>query len=91
MSPLAQFVSGLVTMGFVTASLFFIRFWYRTREILFLAFGIAFLLFALNQALVAISGASREDNSIFYVLRLAGFGLLIAAIVMKNLKGKPPP
>ena len=82
---LAQFLMGANTMGFVAAGLFFLRFWRRTHDRLFLAFSIAFLLLATNQALVALSGIPREEQSWIYLLRLAGFSLLIVAIVAKNL------
>ena len=38
---LIDFLSGAVTMGFVIAGLFFLRFWKRTREGLFIAFAFA--------------------------------------------------
>jgi hypothetical protein len=79
-----EFSAGLITMGYVVAGLFFLRFWRRTGDKLFLAFCCAFWLFALNQALVPLSGLSREETSWFYLLRLAGFVLIIAAILSKN-------
>jgi hypothetical protein len=82
------FLGGMVTMGFIIAGLFFFRFWRRTRDWLFVTFGVAFWLFALNQGLVALSGVPREDQSIFYALRVAGFGLLIVAVVAKSLGRK---
>jgi hypothetical protein len=35
---------------------------------------------------VALSGVPREDQSWFYALRIAGFALLIAAIIAKNFR-----
>ena len=43
---LLDFLSGSVTFGFLLAALFFLRFWRRTRDGLFLAFATAFLLLA---------------------------------------------
>lgn len=82
------FLMGADTMGFLIASLFFLRFWKRTRDALFAAFSFAFFLLALNQALVALSGIPREEQSLFYLLRLAAFTLLIVAIVRKNTESK---
>ncbi len=79
-----DFTAGLITMGYLVAGLFFLRFWWRTRDGLFIAFCFAFWLFALNQALVSLSGLPREEASWFYLLRLAGFGLIITAILLKN-------
>jgi hypothetical protein len=84
------FLSGMVTMGYVTAALFFLRFWRRTMDHLFLAFSLAFFLFATNQALVALSPYSREDQAVFYLLRFSGFAILIAAIIAKNVRQRRP-
>ena len=89
MIAMYQFVSGMITMGFATAALFFFRFWQRTADSLFAIFGIAFLCFALNHALTALLDFARDDQSWIYLLRLAGFVLLIAAIVRKNVGPKP--
>jgi uncharacterized membrane protein YqgA involved in biofilm formation len=86
-AALASFLSGLITMGFVIAALFFFRFWKRTHDALFLAFGLAFLLLALNQALIGLSDVTGEERSFLYIPRLAAFALLIAAIVGKNIGG----
>jgi hypothetical protein len=79
-----DFTAGLITMGYLVAGLFFLRFWWRTRDGLFVAFCVAFWLFALNQALVPLSGLSREEASWIYLLRLAGFAIIIVAILQKN-------
>jgi hypothetical protein len=84
--PIFQFVSGAITIGYVIAGLFFLRFWTRTRDGLFGAFALAFWLLALNQALVALAGIPREEHSWIYLLRLAAFTLIIIAIVRKNLR-----
>jgi hypothetical protein len=79
-----DFVSGLITMGFVVAGLFFLRFWIRTRQLLFAAFAAAFWLLATNQALLALSGLPAEERSWLYLLRLAAFVIIIIAIALKN-------
>jgi len=84
------FGAGLIAMGFIVAALFFIRFWWRTRDDLFLAFGFAFVLMALNQGLPALLNVPREEQSPFYLLRLAAFILIIVAIIGKNMKRRDP-
>ena len=86
MSTTVAFLSGMATMGFVFAGLFFLRFWRRTQDLLFLSFGIAFWLLALNQAIVTLSDIPREELSWVYLLRIAAFGLLIVAIIAKNVE-----
>jgi len=80
----SQFVSGLITMGFLIAGLFFLRFWTRTRDLLFAAFAAAFWLLAANQALVAVLDIPRDERSWIYLLRVAAFAMIIAAVVWKN-------
>jgi hypothetical protein len=81
---LLDFLSGALTFGFVTAGLFFLRFWRRTGDSLFLAFAVAFWLLGLAQALLALTGIPVEERSWLYLFRLAAFALIIAAIVRKN-------
>ena len=71
-------------MGFLIAGLFFLRFWTRTRDGLFAAFTAAFWLLAANQALIVIIDAPREERSWIYLLRVAAFAIIIAAVVWKN-------
>ena len=78
------FLSGAVTAGFLTASLFFLRFWSRTRDGLFLSFALAFLLLGINQALLALPTMTTEERSPLYLLRLAAFALIIWSIVRKS-------
>jgi len=83
----SSFISGMIAMGFLTAGLFFFRFWRRTGDKLFIAFGLAFCLLALNQALVVAAGIPREEQSWIYLLRLTAFALLIVAVAAKNMNG----
>jgi hypothetical protein len=81
----AAFLSGAIAMGFSVCTVFFLRFWRRTKDSLFLVFSIAFMLLALNQALATLLGLPLEERSWLYLLRLAAFLIIIAAIVRKNL------
>ena len=82
---LVDFLAGAVTLGFLVAAGFFLRFWRRTHDRLFLAFAAAFVLLALNQALAAFLGAGDELTPYTYVLRVFGFALILFAIVDKNV------
>ena len=84
---LADFLSGAVTMGFVIAGLFFLRFWKRTHDGLFIAFALAFWLLGLNQALLAFTDIPVEERSWLFLLRLAAFSLILISIWRKNRKG----
>ena len=80
------FVTGAITMGHAIAGLFFLRFWARTRDTLFLSFAAAFSLMAVSQAVLILSGDLREEQSWIYLIRLAAFVLIIIAVLRKNIR-----
>jgi hypothetical protein len=80
-----EYLSGAVTLGYLVAAGFFVSFWRKTADRLFLAFGLAFLLFALNQGLAYALTVVSEPASLIYALRVLGFLIIIAAIVDKNI------
>lgn len=79
-----DFFSGMVSGGFFLAALFFLRFWKRTRDGLFLSFAGAFFLLGAGQALLALGGFPVEERSWIYLMRLAAFLLILLAIYNKN-------
>lgn len=85
---LFHFFSGAVTMGFAIAGLFFLRFWKRTGDRLFVAFALAFWLLGLVQALLALTDFPVEERSFFYLIRLLAFILILAAIWYKNREAR---
>jgi hypothetical protein len=80
------FVVGAVTLGYLLAAVFFLKFWRRTGDRLFAAFAAAFVLMAANQAAPVLLGLPDEALGGVYLLRLAAFLLIIAAVVRKNLR-----
>jgi Family of unknown function (DUF5985) len=80
-----EYLSGAITLGYLVAAGFFARFWRRTHDRLFLAFGVAFLLLALNQAAAWWLGDADERVGYTYLLRILGFVLILVAIVDKNV------
>jgi hypothetical protein len=81
---LVPFLSGVVVAGFLVAGLFFLRFWRKSGDGLFLAFAASFWLLGLNQALLTFSNASAEERSWLFLLRLFAFVLILVAIGLKN-------
>jgi hypothetical protein len=80
-----DFLAGALTLAYVVASFYFIHFWGRTSDRLFLAFAAAFALLALNQAAVFALGVTDERSNYAYILRVLGFVLILLAIIDKNL------
>lgn len=87
--PWFYFLSGLVTAGFAVAGLFFLRFWRRTGDSLFLTFAASFWLLGLVQALLALTDFAVEERSFLYFIRLAAFVLILIAIWRKNSHSRP--
>ncbi len=85
MESLLDYLQGFATAGYVVCALFFLRFWVRTRERLFLAFCAAFVLLGLNQVLAWYLENGLERTPYVYSLRVLGFLLILAAIVDKNV------
>ena len=74
---------GIVTACFI-AGLFFLRFWHETRDRFFLLFALSFWIEGANRFALVRFVAPSEDAPANYLVRLLAYGLIIAAIVMKN-------
>jgi low temperature requirement protein LtrA len=81
---LLDFLSGAVAFGFVVCALFFLRFWRRTGEELFVAFALAFALLGVGQAILALANIPTEERGSIYLIRLIAFLLILASIVRMN-------
>jgi hypothetical protein len=81
---LYDFLSGAVALGFVVCALFFLRFWRRTRDGLFLYFGLAFLLLGTGQSVLALGNIPTEERGSVYLIRLLAFLLILVGIYRTN-------
>lgn len=84
-----QFLQGCIAMAFLTAGVFFLRYWRDTGDRLFLFFALAFAILGLNRGILAVFSPLHEENYQIYLIRLVGFLIIIAAIVDKNLHKYP--
>jgi hypothetical protein len=80
----SPFVLGAVAALALVAALFFLRFWRRTGDGLFLAFAVAFALEALNRSVLATTEQSDEGLPIPYLIRLGAYLVILVGIVLKN-------
>jgi hypothetical protein len=85
-----QVMLGAVAMGFLTASLFFLRFWRETRDRLFALFALSFFVLAVNRAGIGLVAGSGGTGDYLYWVRLLAFVLILAAILDKNRSREPP-
>lgn len=81
---LNAFLTGAIAMASLVISLFFLRFWKSTRDRFFLYFAMSFALEAVNRILLEITSPQNEDDSPFYLIRLAAYVLILLAIIEKN-------
>jgi hypothetical protein len=80
-------VGMIVSLG-LTASLFFLNFWYTTRDQLFIAFAVVFAVEGLSRFYGLFSTSPDDRIPFVYAIRLFAYVFLIACIVKKNRKSK---
>jgi uncharacterized protein DUF5985 len=78
------FLEGVAACGSFVAGVLFFRFWRELSEPLFLWFGLAFWMFALNWSAIATAPLLDETGYLYFLPRLAGFLLILVGIVVKN-------
>lgn len=91
---LVNLMSGGLIAGYLVGGLFFFKFWRASGDSLFFFFATSLGILALQRLLLSLSVAGIEDQTLFYVLRLAAYVLLLAGIVNKNRRAtrrRPPP
>lgn len=80
----ADFFWGANTVLSLVIALIFFRSWRKSRDPLFAAFAVAFVLFAANWTALALIDPPRESQHYVYLLRLAAFLLIAFAVLQKN-------
>ena len=74
-------------MGALVSSLFFLRFWNKTQDRLFLIFSFSFFLMGLERGALALQQSLGENNVLLYLMRLASFVIILYGIWDKNRPG----
>ena len=77
---MVAFIDGAAGVECLVAGLFFLRFWRRTGERLFIAFAVAFWLLGANAVLPVLLGRPAQMHGEVYLLRLAAFLLILSLI-----------
>jgi len=78
------FLLGVVDVASISSGIFFLKFWKRTRDFLFLAFAIAFITEGLSRITVLLLEKPNEGNPWIYLVRLFASLFILAAILKKN-------
>jgi hypothetical protein len=84
-----DYISGMLSMGYLVAGIFFLRFWRDSRDRLFAMFGAAFFILALQRFGLQFINDKPESATVWYFVRLLAFVIIIIAIVDKNRLRKP--
>lgn len=84
---LIGFLLGVIAISSLASGLFFLKFWRETRDSLFLAFALAFIIEGLNRTIFLFLAHPSEGSPWIYVVRLLAFLLILAAILHKNYGG----
>jgi hypothetical protein len=80
------FLIGIIVMAELVVGAYFLKFWKRTRDPLFLAFSVAFGLEALNRVVFFHADDAQGTNPWLFGVRLFCFLLILVAIVHKNVR-----
>jgi hypothetical protein len=80
------FLLGATAMATATAGLLFLRMWRESRDRLYVMFAGAFWLEALARTLLLLGPDPREADPTRYVVRIVAYGMIVVAIVDKNLR-----
>ncbi len=77
-------IAGMLSAGYAIAALYFLKFWRRTGDRLFIWFATAFALLVVQRLALAVSDDLLGNATWFYVIRLLAFALIAGAIIDKN-------
>jgi hypothetical protein len=85
-----QLLLGAIAMACITISLFFLRFWRKTRDRFFLFFAASFGVEGVNRAVLGLTSIPSEVEPFIYIIRLISFLLILIAIIDKNRANGTP-
>jgi len=79
-----EVISGALMICCLVAGLFFLKFWRKTNDKLFMLFSFSFFLLSFERLVLGYLGSRNEPSPLIYLIRLLAFILIIYAIVDKN-------
>jgi hypothetical protein len=82
---------GAFAAGFLVAAVLFLRMWRGERQPLLIFFAAAFALLAVNYGVLGVLHLDERDQSQIYLIRFAAFILIIAGIIVTNLRWGDDP
>jgi hypothetical protein len=82
---MTNLLTGAIAMGSIVIALFFMRFWRSTRDRFFMYFALSFAIEGGHRVYSALTYQDAEDSPLHYLIRLLAYGLILWAILEKNL------
>ena len=82
---MTELFTGAITMGSLVIALFFLRFWRDSRDRFVLYFALSLFIEGVHRLYSALHDAGGEDSPLHYLIRLLAYGLILWAILEKNL------
>jgi len=87
---LHYFSMGATCVLLLVAALYFLRFYRKSGDRLFVFFSAAFAILGVNRFFFLIIDAPDEARTVLYVVRLLAFLLILYAIIDKNRAPRTP-
>jgi hypothetical protein len=87
---MSDMLAGAIAMASLVIALFFLRFWRSTGDRFFLYFSLSFFIEGLHRIYSAVNDNGGEDSPLHYLIRLLAYGLILWAILEKNLPRSKP-
>lgn len=84
MSDMNNFLGGAIAAGYAVAALFFLKFYIRTKDRLFVLFCVALLMLGSTRVWMVMIDDPDESHYL-YLVRLLAYLLILGAIIDKNL------
>ena len=85
---MTQIIEGFLIGTIATASfaigVLFLKYWRRSGDPLFLAFGAAFLIETFNRLTLLFMSRPNEGNPWYFMVRLFSFLIILGGILRKN-------
>ncbi|MGF6272429.1 hypothetical protein ABIB38_000785 [Massilia sp. UYP11] len=85
---MTDLLAGAIAMASITIALFFLRFWRASGDRFFLYFALSFAIEGLHRVYAALRDDGGEYSPLHYLIRLLAYGLILWAILEKNLPRK---
>ena len=82
------YVLGFLATASFVAGVFFLRFWWRTRDFLFIAFATVFLFQTIASTSLVFTGDPNRLRPWMYAVQIATYLLILLAILAKNRRAR---